>query len=158
MCIRDRYWRLINEFGKRTGVHVVLNTSFNNRVEPIVDSVDDAIQCFLTTGLDALVIDDFVLRKIGDPKDHFSRLRMRRSALTRIRSESSWSEGSENVRTDLVYGSATRPFAVTPVMGQLYRSADGARSVADVLQRTSGATPEDVVELWERRFVRMSPA
>jgi len=43
------YWNLINEFSKYTGVHILLNTSFNNNAEPIVDSVYDAIVCFLTT-------------------------------------------------------------------------------------------------------------
>jgi carbamoyltransferase len=61
-----RFWKLIEAFGRRTGVPVVLNTSFNNNVEPIVDSVEDAIACFLTTGLHALVVGDFVLtRKDG---------------------------------------------------------------------------------------------
>jgi carbamoyltransferase len=61
-----RFWRLVDAFGRRTGVPVVLNTSFNNNVEPIVDSVEDAMACFLTTGLHALVVGDFiVLRKDG---------------------------------------------------------------------------------------------
>lgn len=54
-----RYWKLLNTFGEETGVPMLLNTSFNNNVEPIVDSVEDAIACFLTTGLDRLVIGDF---------------------------------------------------------------------------------------------------
>lgn len=59
----ERYWRLIDEFGRRTGVPVLLNTSFNNNAEPIVDSVRDAVVCFLTTQLNALVVGDFVIRK-----------------------------------------------------------------------------------------------
>ena len=58
-----RYWELIDEFRKITGVPVVLNTSFNNNAEPIVDSVDDAIVCFLTTKLNALVIGDYLIHK-----------------------------------------------------------------------------------------------
>jgi carbamoyltransferase len=59
----ERYWRLIDEFGRRTGVPVLLNTSFNNNAEPIVDSVRDAVVCFLTTQLNALVAGDFVIHK-----------------------------------------------------------------------------------------------
>jgi carbamoyltransferase len=59
----ERYWNLINEFRKLTGVAVVLNTSFNNNAEPIVDSEEDGIVCFLTTKLDYLVIGDYVIRK-----------------------------------------------------------------------------------------------
>ncbi len=45
---------------------VLLNTSFNNNCEPIVDSIEDALTCFLTTGLDYLVADDLVISKRGD--------------------------------------------------------------------------------------------
>src|SRR3989344_7403462 len=47
----EKYWKLIEAFGKETGIPIVLNTSFNNNAEPIVDSTEDAIVCFLTTGL-----------------------------------------------------------------------------------------------------------
>lgn len=61
------YWSLINEFRKITGVPAVLNTSFNNDAEPIVDSVNDAVSCFLTTDLDALIIDRFMVMKSALP-------------------------------------------------------------------------------------------
>jgi len=57
------YWRLISEFGRRTGVPVVLNTSFNLRGEPIVNSVFDAVRTFFTSGMDALVIGHFLVEK-----------------------------------------------------------------------------------------------
>lgn len=59
------YHRLLEGVGARTGVPCVLNTSFNIRGEPIVNSPVDALKCYFTTGLDALVIDRFVLTK-GD--------------------------------------------------------------------------------------------
>ncbi len=58
-----RYYRLIQEFEKITGVPVVLNTSFNIRGKPIVHTPEDAIECFMTTGMDALFIGDYVLTK-----------------------------------------------------------------------------------------------
>lgn len=58
-----RYWELIRAFKDLTGVPVLLNTSFNNNVEPIVDSVEDSIVSFLTTGLDYLVVGDFIAAK-----------------------------------------------------------------------------------------------
>lgn len=58
-----RYWELINAFKEITGVPVLLNTSFNNNVEPIVDSVEDSIVSFLTTGLDYLAVGDYLARK-----------------------------------------------------------------------------------------------
>jgi carbamoyltransferase len=61
-----RYYRLIEQFEKLTGVPVVLNTSFNIRGMPIVLTPEDAIECFLTTGMDALFLGDYVLTKKTD--------------------------------------------------------------------------------------------
>lgn len=61
--VNPLYWRLIHEFGQRTGVPVVMNTSFNLRGEPIVSSPTDAIRTFYSSGMDALVIGNFVVAK-----------------------------------------------------------------------------------------------
>ena len=58
-----RYYKLIKEMAKRNGYPVVLNTSFNIMGEPIVESVHHALRCFFTTGLDVLVLGNFVIRK-----------------------------------------------------------------------------------------------
>ena len=58
-----RYYRLIKEFGRLTGIDCVLNTSFNIRGEPIINTVDEAIKCLMTTGLDALFVEDFLVVK-----------------------------------------------------------------------------------------------
>jgi|HubBroStandDraft_1064217.scaffolds.fasta_scaffold04018_2 carbamoyltransferase len=61
--INPLYWRLIDEFGKRTGVPVIMNTSFNLRGEAIVHTPTDAIRTFFSSGMDALVIGSFLLEK-----------------------------------------------------------------------------------------------
>jgi len=57
------YHTLIEEFGKLSGIPVVLNTSFNIMGEPVVETPYDAIRCFFSTGLDYLVIGDFIISK-----------------------------------------------------------------------------------------------
>jgi carbamoyltransferase len=57
------YWRVIAQFGERTGVPVLLNTSFNVRYEPIVCSPADALRCFLETDIDAVALDRFWVEK-----------------------------------------------------------------------------------------------
>ena len=57
------YWNLINEFKKLTGVPIILNTSFNDKDEPIVQSPEDAIADFVKMDLDALVLDNILLLK-----------------------------------------------------------------------------------------------
>jgi carbamoyltransferase len=56
------YARLLTDFGKLTGVPVLLNTSFNEN-EPIVHKPEEALDCFLRTGMDVLVLGPFVVQK-----------------------------------------------------------------------------------------------
>jgi len=58
-----RYYRLLQAFERLTGCPVIVNTSFNVRGEPIVCTPQEAYRCFLATDMDALVLEDFVLRK-----------------------------------------------------------------------------------------------
>jgi carbamoyltransferase len=60
-----KYWRLINEFKNLTGCPVIINTSFNVRDEPIVCTPEDAYRCFMKTGMDILVMGDYVFSKSG---------------------------------------------------------------------------------------------
>jgi len=57
------YWNLIDEFRKITGIPIVLNTSFNLRGEPIVCTPKDALRTFFTSGLDALILGDCLIKK-----------------------------------------------------------------------------------------------
>jgi carbamoyltransferase len=61
--INPLYYRLIDEFGKRTGVPVVMNTSFNLRGEAIVHTPTDAIRTFFSSGMDALLLGSFLVEK-----------------------------------------------------------------------------------------------
>ena len=56
-----RYYRLLSYFYERTGIPMLLNTSFNHAGEPIVCTPEDAINCFLRCGLDALAIEDYLI-------------------------------------------------------------------------------------------------
>ncbi|MFH0980805.1 MAG: carbamoyltransferase [Planctomycetota bacterium] len=58
-----RYYRLIKTFAQRTGVPLVINTSFNVRGEPIVCTPQDAINTFVNTGIDVLVIGNYLVQE-----------------------------------------------------------------------------------------------
>lgn len=62
-----RYWELINDFKKRSGIGMLINTSFNVRGEPIVCTPDDAYRCFMSTEMDVLVIENYVFIKSNQP-------------------------------------------------------------------------------------------
>jgi carbamoyltransferase len=58
-----RYYKVVEKFGQATGVPVLLNTSFNLRGEPIVTMPSDAYSTFSKSGIDVLVMENFMVRK-----------------------------------------------------------------------------------------------
>ncbi len=62
-----RYYALLKAFEQRTGCGVLVNTSFNVRGEPIVGTPADAYRCFMRTGMDYLVIENFLIAKTDQP-------------------------------------------------------------------------------------------
>lgn len=60
--ISPRYYKLIEAFRKRTGIPILLNTSFNEN-EPIVNSPEEALACYLRTDMDMLVMENVVVRR-----------------------------------------------------------------------------------------------
>jgi carbamoyltransferase len=63
------YYDLIKEFGKLSGIPILINTSFNIRGEPIVCTPHDAYKCMMGTGIDCLVMDKFLIKREDNPKD-----------------------------------------------------------------------------------------
>jgi carbamoyltransferase len=63
------FYDFLQTFEERTGCPVIINTSFNIRGEPIVESPRDALRCFLKTDMDILVLGDFLLRKEDMPQE-----------------------------------------------------------------------------------------
>ncbi|HEX3128881.1 MAG TPA: carbamoyltransferase [Thermoanaerobaculia bacterium] len=66
--VMPRYAALLEAFHRRTGCPMLVNTSFNVKGEPIVCSPVDALLCFGTTGIDCLVLEDFMLDRDGLPE------------------------------------------------------------------------------------------
>ena len=61
--LNEKFWKLLNEFEKITGCPVLINTSFNVKGQPIVNSPIDAVNCFLSTKIDYLCIGSFLVKK-----------------------------------------------------------------------------------------------
>jgi len=67
---RERYgmfYDVLKAFDQKTGCPVIINTSFNIRGEPIVNTPEEAYRCFMYTDMDALVLQNCVILKIGQP-------------------------------------------------------------------------------------------
>ena len=63
------YYDLIKEFGNLTKIPILINTSFNIRGEPIVCTPYDAYKCMMGTGIDYLIMDNFLIKREDNPKD-----------------------------------------------------------------------------------------
>jgi carbamoyltransferase len=62
------YYDLIKEFGKLSGIPILINTSFNIRGEPIVCTPFDAYKCMMGTGIDYLVLGRYLIRRADNPQ------------------------------------------------------------------------------------------
>jgi hypothetical protein len=157
--VNGRFWRLLEEFEALTGVPVLLNTSFNNHAEPIVDSVEDAVRCFLTTELDHLVVGDLLVSR--SPRDRQARTGLvpRLCPDTRILRE----KGPDREERTVVTGEYTKAKRV-PVgadTAAVLLSADGERSLAELGADPAGPGGAEVLAevelLWSERFLDLTP-
>jgi carbamoyltransferase len=161
------FWRLIQAFGQRTGVPALLNTSFNNNYEPIVDSVEDAVVCFLTTGLDGLVVGNHLVRKkavcpetwlslaIELPADHLL-------AQGRERHPG----GADGDGFTAIHSPAGRLVPVSAALARCLAGGAAGHSIAETLAGWASASGDgceaaDLVAelraLWEKRLIVAAP-
>ena len=66
----QRLYEVIGKFKEKTGIGVLVNTSFNVRGEPIVCTPWDAYKCFMRTDIDTLVVGDYLFHKEEQPEWH----------------------------------------------------------------------------------------
>jgi carbamoyltransferase len=76
--LSPKYYELLRAFKERTGISVLLNTSFNRKGMPIVETPQEALDFFLNCALDVLVLDNYIVRKLpprspegANPTEHF---------------------------------------------------------------------------------------
>jgi carbamoyltransferase len=165
-----RFWSLIHAFERETGVGMLLNTSLNNNAEPIVDTADDAIACFLTTGLDYLVVDDYLIRKPAEiPAACYGRLVPALPAHRRL-VRAQWPEHGAADRESFTVESTRSEFfgpMNTSISKDMYRvlgRADTRRTLADLFDGSNavsgaGAEPlyREAARLWADRVIALRP-
>jgi len=166
-----KYWALIHEFQKLTNVPILLNTSFNNNAEPIVDSVEDAIVCYLTTGLHYLVIGDYLARKKEiDPRHVAMESLVPRLPNSRRLVKRKGLVNGGNVNTIYeIEGTMSHFFAcsvveVTPDLFSVLMAAEGKKTLGKLLEE-NGITDEccrarvreEMHSLWTQRIIILGP-
>jgi len=166
-AVNPRFYALIEAFGRETGVPVVLNTSFNNNAEPIVQSIDDAVTAFLTTGIHHLVIGDFVVEKVEMPALLEGLLRLvpvlpaHRKLVRRLPAPQ---EPAYRIESTANSYFADPAVAISPEMFRLLLDdSDGAR-LGERLTRLGFTAPEtrralltEAFDLWQRRAFWLRP-
>jgi predicted NodU family carbamoyl transferase len=157
-----RFYRLVQRFGDLTGVPVLLNTSFNNNAEPIVQSAHDAMTCFLTTELDFLVIDDFLIRRRQDHALGLGSLILSFRPVTRIAKRSRMTPaGGQEVIHEIYLDYPKGPHTeISAASFALLEAADGVRcldSLAQPAGQLSAEVRRELYRLWQERFFVLRP-
>jgi carbamoyltransferase len=154
-----RFWKLISAFAERTGVPVLLNTSFNNNAEPIVDSVFDAVVCLLTTGLQSLVVGDFIVRKRAFSPPALAPLSVALPPHVVLEERTVRDSKRALVTHRIVRSKTYSDHGV--VIGEEtlagLRRANTEKPVAELFPGASEQTFDDLWRLWCERLIRLRP-
>lgn len=161
------FWNLLKSFYEKTGVPILLNTSFNNFAEPIVDNVSDAVVCYLTTGLHYLVIGDYLITKKEFSEEQLKELNIRIPVHIELAYERKYNS----------YNNVTAEYVIRPNHNHSYAqkvSEDtfallnliGSKTVRlkDLFDRNNAvrkndeeAVWKDLKNLWEKRLIVLEP-
>jgi predicted NodU family carbamoyl transferase len=159
----ERFYKLVHRFGELTGVPVLLNTSFNNNAEPIVQSVHDAVTCFLTTELDYLVVEDFLIRRRPvDRTRAFDGLVLQFRPFTHLAKRvrvTPTGERQEIYGIYLQYRDGPDD-EISAEAFALLEAADGVRTLESIAETTGGLSDElrgELYTLWQGRYFVLRP-
>ncbi|MER9958017.1 carbamoyltransferase [Mesorhizobium australicum] len=160
------YWEVINAFKKRTGTPILLNTSFNNNAEPIVDTVADAIATFLTTELDGLVVGPFLVKKRAATLQDWTALSISLPPSVSLHQTRAYTarDHQETVCEIIPNQSSIDSVRISNDLFNLLMRIEGEAVLSDHLniiapdQAEHEALMEDLRRLWEQRLVRLHPS
>ncbi|MGH7746608.1 MAG: carbamoyltransferase C-terminal domain-containing protein [Candidatus Dormibacteria bacterium] len=155
----ERFHRLVSRFGEFTGTPVLLNTSFNNNAEPIVQSVEDVLTCFLTTELDYVVIEDFLVRRQPNFLAALDHLVLRFRPVTKLTTRVGFrSSGERSVVHEIVLDYSTGPSSeVSPQLYALLEKVDGINPLIALGGDLPETLREELFRLWADRFFTLTP-
>jgi carbamoyltransferase len=166
------YWHLINEFYSLSGVPAVLNTSFNNDAEPIIETVHDAVTCYLTTNIDLLIIGSYLIRKRPVDRDFFEAICMLQVAIPTSRKlvQRRREEAGSTIFIFSLEATASRYFTtsaidISPDLYGILILADGSTTISELfaqchVELEAGRTDllREIFDLWKSRVVVLRPS
>ena len=146
------YYDLIKEFKKLSGHGVVINTSFNVNGEPIVCTPKDAVTCFMTTNMDVLVMENFILRKEEQRERDLEELKFRRPE----RVDRSWQTQRAKRDAERIFHQYFPLFAPFREQIEAFKKDRNSSwtttslpdTYFDVIKPDKGIRPEDILNRW----------
>lgn len=158
----ERFYRLVQRFGQLTGTPVLLNTSFNNNAEPIVQSVQDVVTCFLTTDLDFLVVEDYLVRRRSGRSLAFDDLVVDFRPVTRLakRVRITPAGSREIVHEIYLDYPGGRRAEISAAVYTLLEPTDGRRTLKSLGSTAGGLSlnlRQELYALWQQRLFVLRP-
>ena len=163
----ERFWTIINAFKNLTGIPILLNTSFNNNAEPIVNSVEDAVVCFLTTQLHYLFVGDYMVSKKEIKNEDYLTLipSLPRHLTLRQNHRVASKDGRFKSSFEIICSFESRfNTKISPSVFELLLKHDGSKTLASLTPRDEtgdGSVNEgvlnEILELWSRRLIALRP-
>jgi predicted NodU family carbamoyl transferase len=157
-----RFYDLVRRFGELTGTPVLLNTSFNNNAEPIVQTVHHALTCFLTTELDFLVVEDFLIRRRPGRSLALNGLVPRFRPVARLAKRIRMTTaGAREVVYELSRHLGGPCAEISSTVFAVLEAADGVRTLESLAEAAGGLgedTLREIYSLWQGRFFTLRPA
>jgi len=161
-----KFWRLIQAFKQWTGIPILLNTSFNNHAEPIVESVEDALACYLTTGLDYLVIGDYFIERKNVPILEYLSLQVSLPPYCTLHSVKKSDHEGRPAESYYLGVSYNRKFQlqISPEVYHVLSCIGEHRTIKEIVDEARWTEPEkiefiirELIELWSDRLLIFKP-
>ncbi len=158
----QRYRELINEFGKLSDIYMVLNTSFNNNAEPIVDSVEDAIVCYLTTNINYLIIGDYLITKYELDEKRFLDSRVTIKPYIKLCSIKKCNANNESVyEYKLTYNyDSCKEYGISREAFDFFSYRGENKSFGKITDELGSSIPlllDEIKVLWSERLIEIEP-
>jgi predicted NodU family carbamoyl transferase len=156
--VNPRFHELVSKFGEITGTPVLLNTSFNGSAEPIVQDINDIMTCYLTSGLDYVIIEDFIVRRKA-AQFSFDNLVIRFRPTTRLVRRGQHGEaGAGSIVHEIFLDYNNGPkMNLSAEMYRILSQVDGVTPVGGLDACLTDDLKAELYEIWQGRFVTMTP-
>jgi carbamoyltransferase len=160
------FWRLIDAFKAITGIPILLNTSFNNNTEPIVDSVEDAIVCYLTTELDYLIVGDYLVKKKELCWQDYLSLKLSLAPYITLHQVRTLDSNGLHSTSRSIQNTYDPDFQgnISPEIYSVLYLADGERRLKDIMdelgetdERKVQAIVTELIDMWGQRHITLKP-